>query len=326
MNILIFHNSVLPVSKYGGTERIIYWLGKQFTQMGHRVTFLAQANSKSDFADIIVYNPALSVDSQVPDDIDIVHLDHTPEHPLRKPYIVMMQGNPSFGLDCDLNTIFVSKNQATRYGSEAFVHNGLYLPDYGKPTFTQKRTHLHFLAKAAWRLKNVKGAIELARKTNNKLAVLGGTRLNLKMGFRFTPYPSIKFYGMVGGEEKNQLLNNSKGLLFPVLWHEPFGIALIESLYMGSPVFGTPYGSLPELITPEVGFLSNRKSKLIANINDIERFDNKKCSEYVADNFTIKHTAEAYLKYYEVVMNGKTINQKPPREIEKPDKFLYWGE
>jgi glycosyltransferase involved in cell wall biosynthesis len=322
MNILIFHNSVLPVSKYGGTERIVYWLGKQYALMGHRVTFLCQAGSTSDFARMIVYNPDQAINDQIPEDIDVVHLDHKPLQPLTKPYIVMIQGNEDYGVALDLNTIFVSKNHANRYNSEAYVHNGLDLTDYGKPTFTQKRTHLHFLAKASWRLKNVQGAIELARKTNHKLAVLGGTRLNIKMGFRFTPYPSIKFYGMVGGEEKNAVLNNSKGLLFPVLWHEPFGIALIESLYMGCPVFGTPYGSLPELITSEVGFLSNKKSELITQLTDIEQFDNKKCSEYVADNFTIKHTAEAYLKYYEVVLNGKTINQTPPSELAIQPKFL----
>lgn len=294
--------------------------------MGHRVTFLCQAGSTSDFARMIVYNPEKAINDQIPEDIDVVHLDHKPLQPLRKPYIVMIQGNEDYGIDLDLNTIFVSRNHANRYNSEAYVHNGLDLTDYGKPTFTQKRTHLHFLAKASWRLKNVQGAIELARETNNKLAVLGGTRLNIKMGFRFTPYPSIKFYGMVGGEEKNAVLNNSKGLLFPVLWHEPFGIALIESLYMGCPVFGTPYGSLPELITPEVGFLSNKKSELITQIANIEQFDNKKCSEYVADNYTIKHTAEAYLKYYEVVLNGKTINQIPPRELEMQPKFLEFKE
>lgn len=174
MNILIFHNSILPVSKYGGTERIVYWLGKQYALMGHNVTFLCQAGSTSEFARIIVYNPEVSINEQIPEDIDIVHLDHKPLQSMLKPYIVMIQGNEDYGVDLDLNTIFVSKNHANRYNSQAYVHNGLDLSDYGKPTFTQKRTYLHFLAKASWRLKNVKGAIELARKTNNKLAVLGG--------------------------------------------------------------------------------------------------------------------------------------------------------
>ncbi|MEF9931013.1 MAG: glycosyltransferase, partial [Bacteroidales bacterium] len=54
---------------------------------------------------------------------------------------------------------------------------------------------------------------------------------------------------MIGGEQKLNILKESKGLIFPVIWNEPFGLAITESLYCGAPVFGTPYGSLPELIT-----------------------------------------------------------------------------
>lgn len=326
MNILIFNNAVLPVIKYGGTERIIWWLGKELSKQGHNVTFLAKQGTESDFAKVLIYNPSISINQQIPDYIDVVHIDHKPSEPLSKPYIVMIQGNINDFEELDINTIFVSKNHANRYQSEVFVYNGLDLNDYGKPTFTQKRTHLHFLAKAAWRVKNVKGAIDIARRSKNKLAVLGGTRLNIKMGFRFTPYPSIGFYGMIGGEEKNQLLNTSKGLLFPVLWHEPFGIAIIESLYMGTPVFGTPYGSLTELVIPEVGFLSNKKSELINQISNIDKFDNKKCHEYIADNFTIKHTAKDYLKYYEIVLNKGIINKYAPKLKEETPKFLPFYE
>ena len=46
----------------------------------------------------------------------------------------------------------------------------------------------------------------------------------------------------------SSLLNASRGLIFPVRWHEPFGLAVIESLYFGCPVFATPYGALPELV------------------------------------------------------------------------------
>lgn len=326
MNILIFNNAILPVTKYGGIERIVWWLGKELSRQGHNVTFLAKEGTKSDFAKVLIYNPNISINQQIPDYIDVVHLDDKPTEPISKPYIIMISGNINDFEELDINAVFVSKNHANRYQSEAFAYNGLDLADYEIPTFTQKRTHLHFLAKAAWRVKNVKGAIDIARKSNNKLAVLGGTRLNIKMGFRFTPYPSIRFYGMIGGEEKNQLLNTSKGLLFPVLWHEPFGLAIIESLYMGSPIFGTPYGSLPELVIPEVGFLSNKKSELVNQISNIDIYDNKKCHEYVADNFTIKQTANSYLKYYEMVLNKQNINQTPPKLIEQTSKFLPFYE
>ncbi|UTA66439.1 glycosyltransferase [Emticicia sp. 21SJ11W-3] len=326
MNIAILSNSVLPVTKYGGTERIIWWLGEELTKMGHKVTFIAPEGTKSSFAKVIHYNPEIPLARQIPEETDIVHLYEKPKEPLSKPYIVMIQGNKNDFEACDENTVFVSRNHAERYGSDAFVYNGLKLEEYGKPDFKVPRTHLHFLAKAAWRVKNVKGAISIARASGNKLAVLGGTRLNIKMGFRFTPYPSISFYGMIGGEEKNQLLRTSKGLVFPVLWHEPFGIAIIESMYMGSPVFGTPYGSLPELVPAGMGVLSDKKSVLIEALADVDSYDNKRCSEYVADNFTMAHTTRKYIEYYETVLNGRKINPTPPKLKEMPPKFLPFYE
>ena len=40
MHILIVNRSKIPVSAYGGAERIIWWLGKALVQMGHQVTYL----------------------------------------------------------------------------------------------------------------------------------------------------------------------------------------------------------------------------------------------------------------------------------------------
>ena len=109
--------------------------------------------------------------------------------------------------------------------------------------------------------------------------------MNLKMGIRITLDPRIRFAGMVGGEQKNQLINGSLAPLFPVRWNESFGLAVVESLYFGCPVVGTPYGSLPELVTPEFGFLSNKKSELVEALSHVEEYDRKKCHEYICDNF-----------------------------------------
>jgi glycosyltransferase involved in cell wall biosynthesis len=112
------------------------------------------------------------------------------------------------------------------------------------------------------------------------------------MGIRFTFDTHVQFYGQVGGTQKTQLINGSKALLFPVLWHEPFGIALIESLYYGCPVLGTPYGSLPELINNEVGFLSNSYNELANALKNCQQYNNKHCSNYVVDNFSAKSMTE----------------------------------
>ena len=321
MNILIQHNALLPISKYGGTERVVWWLGKYLAQMGHRVTFLVKAGSTCPFAEILVYDATKSLDEQIPDYVDVVHLNSMSEQ-CRKPLIYTAHGNHQPSDSLDINTVFVSKNHAERHGATAFVHNGLDFDEYGKPDLHSPRKHLHFLAKAAWRIKNVKGAIELARRSKNRLEVMGGNRLNIKMGFRFTPYPSVRFYGMVGDVEKRKIMSQSKALLFPVLWHEPFGIAIIESLFMGCAVVGTPYGSLPEIVTKEVGVLSIYKSELVDKLLNINEINPKNCHQYAADTFSAEAMARKYLGYYEEIVAGRNLNKQIPTLLEVSPKFL----
>jgi glycosyltransferase involved in cell wall biosynthesis len=327
MNILIEYNGVIPALKYGGTERAIWYLGKELTKMGHHVTYLVNKGSSCDFAPIIFYDKEKTLREQIPTSIDIIHFLSKNSESIDKPYIVTIQGNVNDHREFDINTVFVSGDHAARFGSISFVYNGMDWDDYGKPDLNNKRNYFHFLGDAAWRLKNVKGAIDVINATKQeKLKVLGGTRLNLNMGFRFTISTRVKFYGMVGGEEKNRLLQGSKGLIFPVKWSEPFGIALTESLYFGCPVFGTPYGSLPEIINKEVGFLSNSKDRLAEEVQNVDHYSRLTCHEYARDIFNSRLMAEAYLKKYEMVLNGEQLNNVPPKLIKiQTAKFLEWN-
>jgi glycosyltransferase involved in cell wall biosynthesis len=326
MNILIVSNAKIPVNKYGGTERMIWWLGRELHRLGHQVTYLAAPSSTCLFAKVLTLDPAIDTNLQVPDDIDVVHF-HLPVHNFnKKPCLVTVHDNPPASTVLHQNSVFVSGNHAARYGSSTYIYNGLDLADYRPPDLSAKRNHTHFLAKAAWRLKNVKGAIDVATQSGNKLIVLGGTRLNIKMGFRFTPNLNVQFRGMVDNEEKSAVLNGSKALIFPVLWHEPFGIAIIESLYFGCAVFGTPYGSLPELVPAQVGLLSNSKSILADGLKSADGFDKRLCHEYAADNFNISKMTQQYLQLYERVLNGWQLNETKPAliPVEQP-KFLPWN-
>ncbi|MEJ7586091.1 MAG: glycosyltransferase [Ferruginibacter sp.] len=323
MHILIVNNSVIPALKYGGTERVIWWLGKELVKMGHQVSYLVAKGSYCPFAEVIALDPSVPFNSQVPATVDVVHLLTGNNEKPQKPYIITMQGNLNQPVELDRNLVFVSKNHANRYGSESFVYNSLDIADYGKPDLTSKRHYVHFLADAAWRVKNVRGAISIARKAAVQLRVVGGVRFNFNMGIRLTFDTNSRFFGMIGGEEKNRIINGSKGLLFPVLWHEPFGIALIESLYFGCPVIGTPYGSLTELIPKEVGFLSTKKEELAHAVKNIEAYERKACHEYVMDNFTSDKMARQYLGLYEKVIAGEALNAVSPRlKKVQLEKFL----
>ncbi len=324
MHILIVNNTSIPVQKYGGTERVIWWLGKQLVHMGHQVSYLVASGSYCEFATgVHVLNHEIPFNQQIPAGVDVVHLNCRVNETPAIPYIFTLHGNTNDQNPLDINTVFVSKNHANRYGSESFVHNGIDPADYGDPGLNQHRHYFHFLGDAAWRVKNVRGAIKIAQKANITLRVIGGKRFNLNQGIRLTFDPRVRFDGMKGGAEKNALLKGSKGLIFPVLWNEPFGLSIIESLYFGCPVFGTPYGSLKEMIAPSVGFTSNSLSALVDAVKEAGQYDQKNCHDYVMSNFTSTQMAANYLYKYEIVLNHRKLNDTAPilKEVQT-DKFL----
>jgi len=327
MRILIAATNTIPAGTYGGTERVIWYLGKELVKLGHEITYLVNKGSTCDFARVIPLDKKKSTAEQIPADIDVVNFHYGPREKINKPYVVVMHGNTSNCVELDINTIFVSRKHADRYGSNSFIYNGMDWDDYGAPNMEGKGEYFHFLGKASWRLKNVRGAIQVIKMTRReKLAVLGGYRFNIKQGIRFTFSRRVKFYGMVGGEEKNRLIRDSKGLIFPVRWHEPMGLALVESLYFGCPVFGTPYGSLPEIVKGDVGFLTNKASEMTEAVENAGRFSRRRCHEYARDNFNSAKMAKEYIERFTRVLDGETLNSAPPKlkEIQK-EKFLPWG-
>jgi glycosyltransferase involved in cell wall biosynthesis len=301
-------------------------LGQALVQLGHEVTYLVADGSSCPFAKVLVIDPAVDLRRQIPSDIDIVHFQFNPAFDLDadfdKPYVLTEHGNTAIDTWLPLNSIFVSSNHAQRHGSGQFVHNGLNWDAYGPVDFDLPRRHHHFLGKAAWRVKNVAGAIDVALEAGVRLAVLGGTRLNLKRGFRFTWSSKVEFYGMVGGLQKFQLLNASNGLIFPVRWHEPFGLAVIESLYFGCPVFSTPYGSLPELVGPQHGVLSSRKTDLVDAIR-CQSFNSHDCHQHAVENFNATKMARSYIEKYQQVLGGERLSVAHPHTTER-DVRLPW--
>ena len=323
MRVAIVHPGVIPPSTYGGIERVVFWLAKALAARGHAVTLVAARGSRAPGATVQVIDPARPMLAQLPA-ADVIHFFTHPPGGVGAPYINTVQGNLPAGVAVDRNTNFVSRDHARRHGSDAFVYNGLDPAEYGPVDWARPRDYVHFLGKAAWRVKNVTGAIAVARRAGRRLLVLGGTRLNFSMGFRLTLDPRVRFAGMVGGAEKNRLLNGSGALVFPVRWHEPFGIAITESLYFGCPVFATPYGSLPELVPPHLGCLSNDADELARALRAIGDFDPKACHQWVMDNFTAETMTDRYIALYQRVMNGELLNAVSPRLVDAGPRFLDW--
>ena len=322
MHVLLINNSPIPVYGYGGTERVIWDLGKTRARLGHQVSYLVPAGSHCDFGRVLPIDTARPWAEQIPDDVDIAHFQFNPHVELDRPYLVTEHGNARKPKPLPRNTVFLSRNHASRYGSAEYVYNGLDWEAYGPVDFERPRSRYHFLGKAAWSVKNVRGAIKVAKLAGVELDVLGGDRFQFKRGFRFTFSRQIHFHGMVGGEQKNSLLNGSRGLIFPVRWHEPFGLAIIESLYFGCPVFSTPYGSLPELVPETCGFLSASASEMAEAVRT-NRFDPRACHAHVKQHFSVETMTRNYLTMYQRVLDGETLNAQPP-VIQDPARNLPW--
>ena len=322
MHILLVNHAPIPVFAYGGTERVVWDLGKHLVALGHKVSYLVPPGSHCDFAQVLPLRPDQPWDAQIPPDVDITHFQFDPHTLPSSPYVVTEHANARAPKPLPLNTVFLSQNHAQRYGSTEYVYNGLDWDAYGPVDFERPRSHYHFLGKAAWSVKNVRGAIAVARRAGVELDVLGGKRFNIKGGLRLTLSSRVHFHGMVGGGQKFGLLNASRGLILPVRWHEPFGLAIIESLYFGCPVFATPYGALPELVPAECGVLSAHAHELAEAVRT-NRFDPRACHEHVKQHFNAETMTRNYLTMYQRVLDGETLNAQPP-VIQNPARNLPW--
>lgn len=326
MHVLLVSRTVIPVFAYGGTERVIWDLAWALTQLGHQVTFLVSPGSSCPFARVLALRDDKPLAQQIPADVDVVHFHYFPSEALliRQPHLFTQHGNSELGHPLPLNTVFLSRNHAERHGATCFVYNGLNWDAYGEPASSvDAQSRYHFLGKAAWRVKNVRGAIQVARAAKVELDVLGGDRLNIKRGFRWTWSPAIHFHGMVGGARKFDLLRASKGLIFPVRWHEPFGLAVIESMFYGAPVFATPYGAIPELVGEENGVLAADAQTLARAIKTFEPRP-KHARDRVLDLFSASAMASAYVRLYERVGSGSTLSRVAPVMAE-PAVGLAWS-
>jgi len=94
MNILIVYNGIIPVTGYGGTERVIWYLGKMLNSMGHQITYLVAKGSSCPFAKVILLIKRKIFATKFPKTIDVVHFNtQYDSFEIDKPYIFTLHGN-----------------------------------------------------------------------------------------------------------------------------------------------------------------------------------------------------------------------------------------
>lgn len=298
MNIVLAIRDKIPVRKYGGTERVVVWLADALVKKGHTVFIAAPAGSTSSSAHVIELKPRTCARFPLPAGTDIVHNHALPVFETAAPSLLTFHwitGDRYYPFP--RSTVFLSKAHAAMYGLTLFVHNGLDPTEY---VFReQKDDYFLFLARVSRSSKGVDRAIALAKRMGVKLIIAGG--------YKFSMNRKIRSAGMVGGRKKAELIAGAKALLFPISWPEPFGLAVIEALCSGTPVITTPFGAMPEIVTPDTGFICAGQPAMEAAVERIGDISPHACRRRVMENFTSDIMADNYLKIYRQVIEQKEM-------------------
>lgn len=296
MRIALVHHARLPVTGYGGTERVVVWLARGLAELGHEVVLLAAPGSKVAGVRHVPIDArgaaraGFDVRRYLPPGVEVVHAHQEIADP-GVPWCWTLHGNVRAPRAFASNVIGLSADHARRHGLSHWVHNGL---DPAELVFERaKGDYDLFLG----RLHTVKGwqwAVEGARQAKRRLIVAGGWRPVMSRWVRFA--------GNVEGARKAELLSGARLLWAPVQWDEPFGLTIIEALGSGTPVLGTRRGALPEIVTPDVGALGETLEELIELIPRVEGCDPDACLARVQAEFHYRVMAERYCEVYRRIL------------------------
>lgn len=195
------------------------------------------------------------------------------------------------------------------------INTGFYSPDkYQKDDY--------FLWLGRWhQARGYRRAIEIAKAADIKLILAGehpdneefeNQRQCAMEAVRLAAgYENISFEWLPKDPDhhtaKRDLIRKAKALLFTVQFHEPFGLMQCESLSCGTPVIGTNYGSVPELvINGKTGFVvENNIPAFIKAIHNIDEIDPTVCRKNAVARFDRNVMAKNYIREYETVRSGE---------------------
>ncbi|HEY9715310.1 MAG TPA: glycosyltransferase family 4 protein [Chroococcales cyanobacterium] len=324
-----------PPLGYGGTERAVSYLTEALVEAGHDVTLFASGDSQTAGRLVPLCARSLRSSQQEAEHnayllagfesifrqahkYDVIHF-HTGY--LSFPVIrrsdavtvTTMHGRLDIpGLDrvseeyADIPLVAISNAQrypAPNLNWAATIFHGL--PEDLYDFKDSPQPYLCFVGRIS-REKGIEEAIEIAR--------LSG--LPLKIAAKIDPQdrdyyesvvrekidrsPAIEFLSEIGEAQKNELMGNALGLLFPTMCNESFGLAMIEAMACGTPVIAFRNGAVPEVLDDGVtGFVCRSVQEAAYKVNFLRKLDRWEIRRTFEVNFGIRRIAEQYVDLYE---------------------------
>lgn len=316
MKIALLHDSILPPRNYGGIERIVMALAKEYTRLGHHVVIASRTGSRiEDYESIALPADSNERDAKtfLPADTDFLHSHQPLAIRPSLPFLVTIHGNGHPGEAYWRNTNFLSRSHCQNHRAKYFIYNGVDPEHY--PYTPQKDDYFVFLAKTTWRVKNVKTAISWAKDLGVRLEIMGGTGVSRG---------GIRYQGLVNEEEKLKLLAGARALIYPTNWDEPCAAAPLEALACGTPVITSVNGCMPELVRPGTGIVCDSYAQLLQAGNEVAAIAPAACRAAVEEFFSLGRMARDYLQLIERILQNGDLDHEPTYNFDpRSVKFLY---
>jgi len=148
-------------------------------------------------------------------------------------------------------------------------------------------------------------AVKLAKKMGLSLEIAGKSVSPENQKYfdkEIKPYLSkkIKYIGEIKTEkEKSEFLRRGKALLYPLLWEEPFGLTMIESMACGTPVIAFNRGAAPEIVkNGRTGFIVKNLEQMEKAIKKIDNVLRLNCRKRAEENFSLEKMVQEYENIY----------------------------
>jgi glycosyltransferase involved in cell wall biosynthesis len=323
----------VPPKLYGGTERIVSYLADELANMGHDVTLFASGDSVTTARLEPVWPRALRLDPTIrdhlaphfvmlqtiadrADEFDIIHshVDYLGYAVLQRigvPFVTTLHGRldlpelvPLYHAYGEVPVVSISDSQREplpHANYVATVHHGLperlLLPGFGTGGY------LAFIGRISPE-KGPDAAVRIAAKAGMKLKIAAKVDAVDREYFtsQIEPLlaaPNVEYIGEINDADKSAFLGNAAGLIFPIAWREPFGLAMIEAMACGTPVIAFGRGSVPEVIDDGVtGFIVDDEAGAVAAAQRLHALDRARVRRVFDERFTARRMTEDYLNIY----------------------------
>ena len=212
----------------------------------------------------------------------------------------------------DMYGCFISKSQRSlcpiKFPHQSIVYNGIDTSQY--KFYPKPKNHFVWIARID-PYKGIENAIEAAERTGINLVLAGRLDPDSEDYFKEKIKPrlnnKIKYIGELSQDQLSDFYGNAIACLYPIEWHEPFGLIMAESMACGTPVIAFDKGSVSEVVKDgKTGFvipMEDKKGKknidgLVDAIKKIDQIERSDCRRWVDDNFTYQKMTDEYEKLY----------------------------